>query len=237
MSGISKIANLAVNKTYLLDSVKQTKQTLRPSRLDYSSNPDKKTICLVPGFSCSVSTYENLIQHLIEDYNVIPPETFPQRFKALLNVKGIETQAITLLNMLDQMNIDSIDYFIGHSNGGLVALNAIALAQEGRHKIAKTLGNVVTLSSPLNGSKDIAAIAPVPAIRDLRPDSAVVRRAQSQKENIITSFVTEKDALFSPEEQYLPNSETEMVNHGHMDYFVGAPELVSEAAEKIKIIL
>jgi len=187
----------------------------------------KPNLVIVPGFAGDAGPYEHLSEELGKSANVYAPNTFPRGLRAVLSRLSIEEQAKLLLEYLEKfedadrtgkkMNL------VGHSNGGLVALLALKIAQTS--DIRGRIGNIITMSTCLRPSEAnhcgfIPGVSQYcKAVRDLRYDSQLFEDIKRYYDRLALCIVSLKDELFSPDMMYVDGGKVKIYNVGHYGLF------------------
>ena len=234
MESISNIKRLS---SFWRGSVHQTLATLdKPIRF---TPLGPRPIILIPGAFCTSSVMNRLGNKLIElGRSVCVPPSFAYYYSALANLCRLPKAARDFIKWLDQAGqeygFDQIDV-VGHSNGGLIALLAQDMVDQGEAKCAVRVKRVFTMAAPFKGLPNAKVLSPmVPCCRDLIAGSDTLQRIARVRQLVVHCLVAEGDFLVPPASQF-PEDQTRTVMEGfqHMDFIVGTDEKVERTAREI----
>lgn len=194
-------------------------------------------VLLVPGAFCTASVMNRLgeqLEALGKSVAVAP--SFPYYFSAVANLCRLDTalgQYKAWLEKLKEQGIEQADV-VAHSNGGLIALMALA-SQDGSSKKMPVIRRVVTMATPFGGFPAAPLLAPlVPCCRDLLNDATALRLARGLSDRVMRFLVSGNDSLIPPDRQFVDVSRrTVMPGFQHMDFIVGSEEKVKRTAHEV----
>jgi len=226
--------------SFLVGSTLQTRATF-DKLLSFPQDQKGATLMFVPGAFCTSSVMNPLMRKVYSmGYNVVAPADFPYYVGPLANMAPLEQCARSLLKDIlwakHERNLKSL-WLLGHSNGGLISLLALDIAEkEGRKDVLNLIKGVITMGTPFKGT-DVAILAQVavPCCKDIKPGAAILDRIALKKDWVKLSLQSAGDFLVPPENQY-PDGITPVPMKGfnHMDFYVGGDEKVTLTANKIK---
>jgi len=225
--------------SFLTGSIKQTRASFEDRRRFPRPRSDE-VVVLVPGAFCTAGVMNELAGQLNRlGLYVELPRPFPYYWGALANLCPLEEGTHKFLDEFHRLRakrgIEKV-WFAGHSNGGLLSLLAIDIAEEERDRtFLDQLQGVITMAAPFKGT-DVASLMQhfIPVCRDLRADSPLLKRVARQRNWVKLCLQAEKDFLVPPENQYLEGMAYEtMPGYQHMDFVVGGEAKVGATAEKI----
>ena len=225
--------------TFVTGSARQTMASLAPRRR--FSAGGREAVVLVPGAFCTSSVMNGLGRRLESmGMQVILPGNLPYFWGPLANLCPIEDAVREFLwDVTRTARVRGLKKFwlAGHSNGGLIALNAIDMAaDEGFPDFPGMVKGVITMATPFRGV-DIAPLLKqvIPVCGDIAPDSRVLARAARHKDRVKLCMKSTGDFLVLPEFQSPEGVKPVRMNgFNHMDFFVGSDEQVSKTATLIK---
>ncbi len=162
--------------------------------------------------------------------------SFPYYISALANLCRLDTavgQYKGWLKNLKQKGIEQADV-VAHSNGGLIALMALA-SQDASSGSMPQIRKVVTMATPFGGFPAAPVLAPfVPCCKDLLTDATALRLARGVHEKVVRFLVSGGDSLIPPDNQFVDVSRrTVMQGFQHMDFIVGSEEKVKRTAQEV----
>jgi pimeloyl-ACP methyl ester carboxylesterase len=192
-------------------------------------------VMLVPGLFCTPSVMNGLGAELErQGLDVYLPQAFPH-YRGLLANTGPVEASVELL--LDELEILSSEHdvrevtLVGHSLGAVIVLLAAAAAHTSRRDLPSLRG-VVLLSPPLEGAPIARLFRPfVPATAAIVPGSETLRRARAAAAEIAQVHSAAGDSLVPlASQECLPVPTVRFEHFQHMDFYLGSPERVREAA-------
>lgn len=226
--------------SFLVGSTLQTKASFA-KLASFPQDRTGPTLLFVPGAFCTSSVMNPLLRKMYAlDSNVLAATDFPYYLGPLANMAPLETCARSLLKDIvkakNERDLKAL-WLVGHSNGGLISLLALDIAErEGRREVLELVKGVITMGTPFKGT-DVALLAQyaVPCCKDIKPGAAILERIAKQKHWIRLSLQSAGDFLVPPENQ-APDGITPVPLAGfqHMDFYVGGDEKVGLVARKLK---
>jgi len=221
--------------SYLVGSFRQTLATL-DKPLAFKPMPPCPVL-LVPGAFCTASVMNRLgeqLESLGKSVGVAP--SFPYYVSAVANLCRLNTsveQYKAWLGKLRDQGIEQADV-VAHSNGGLIALMALASQDESIGSMPR-IRKIVTMATPFGGFPAAMLLSPViPCCRDLLTDATALRLARGGAHKVARFLVSGSDSLIPPDNQFVDVSRrTVMPGFQHMDFIVGSPEKVKRTAQEV----
>ncbi len=219
--------------------MRQTKASFEDRRR-FPRPHSEEVVMLLPGAFCTAGVMNELAGQLNRlGLYVELPRPFPYYWGALANLCPLEEGTHKFLDEFHRMRakrgIEKV-WFAGHSNGGLLALLAIDIAeQENDRTFLDRLQGVITMATPFKGT-DMANMLQhvIPVCKDLRADSPLLQRVARQQNWVKLCLQAERDFLVPPENQFLEGMAYQtMSGFQHMDFVVGTEVKISDTAEKI----
>jgi len=133
-----------------------------------------------------------------------------------------------------ERNVTEVDV-AGHSNGGMIALLAQDMIDQGEASCPVAIRRVVTMAAPLGGFPAARALALLlPCCRDIGSASLALRRAKRAGRLLGACLVAGADFLIPPLHQFQPDvPRTVMEGFQHMDFIVGTPAKVARTADEV----
>ncbi len=226
--------------SFLVGSYKQSKAAMeKPVNLKLEDK--RETIIMVPGAFCTSSVMNPLAQKLSDmGFNVVLPPVFPYYLGPVANLCPLEQAARTFLKFVERFskenNIQKY-WIVGHSNGGLITLLALDIAEkEGNANFVKSVKGVITMATPYKGT-DIAVLMQhiIPVCKDITPTASILDRIHAKKGFVKLAIQAGGDFLVPFDSQYLDGMKT-LVMDGfqHMDFYVGGEPKVNLTANALK---
>lgn len=223
--------------SFCTGSVRQTLATLR--RVHVFENPQSRSLVLIPGAFCTGSVMNRLgMEMQRRGHSISIPPSFAYYVSALANICRLSTAARAFLRWLErlgeQRHITEVDV-AGHSNGGLIALLAQDMIDQGEASCPVAIRKVVTMAAPLGGLPAARALALLlPCCRDIGSASTALRRAKRAHRLLAACLVAGGDFLVPPLHQFQPDvPRTVMNGFQHMDFIVGTPARVVQTADEV----
>ena len=227
--------NILRQPAYHKNQLSQFWETIRHPEVNYDMDPDKRTIAVIPGLSCSVPTYAALINEITKnwEFNVLKLEEFPENWRAIFSWLSLTERAKLLLDVLEKHDNWPVD-LIWHSIGWPVAAYAKIIGDEDK------IGKIITLSAPMSWSRWLANLPILPrqfrSLWELEPDSDFMQKLNDEGK-VDHRFVTQRDEIIRLWEMDFHNGEEHLLNHGHFDYMLGAKDVVADTASQIVDVL
>lgn len=235
---MDRVEYLKTLPSYLKGSLLQTLATMdRP--IGFVPRPPRPVV-LVPGAFCTSSVMNRLGEQLeVRGRSVALTPDFPYYFSALANLCRIDRAVDLFIEWLGRLRRDrgiaEVDV-AAHSNGGLIALLALARQDQGlANPGGVEVRRVVTMATPFGGFPGARVLSLLlPCCRDLVAGASVLDRARLAEARVIRCLVSAADSLIPPERQSLdPDRRTIMPGFQHMDFIVGSTDRIARTADEV----
>jgi pimeloyl-ACP methyl ester carboxylesterase len=238
--------NILSTPSYHAKQIPQFLRTIKKWEIDYSYDPEKRTIMIIPGLSCSVATYVSLINEITKDgkFNVLKLEDFPEDFRAIYSRLSLSERAHLLLDTLEKFEGAWPVDLIGHSIGWPIAVYTKILEEE---RIASwewsnnsKIGKIITLSAPLMGSRWLTNLPLLPrlfrSLWELDPNSDFMKKLREEWK-VDHRFVASNDEIMMRDETRFSSGEEHFFEGGHFDYMQWKDIIIASVAARIVWIL
>jgi len=242
-ASIPRAIEIGVNLLWSTRQLQQFKKTIWKDKVDYWVSQEKDTICMVPGLTCDVWTYERFLREFKNNYNILKLASAPQGYQAIITTMSIKERVNLLLHDLniayEQGNITGKLIWVWHSTWVITLTEADRILRS-VNDIKIRFYQIFWLSGPVAWSKELGEMLfaswIIKSVADLHPDSQIIQSINDGW-RIDHNFITLRDQLLKIREQVFSNIQGQhMLDHGHFAYMLWEDHEITHVSHSIQTL-